>query len=337
LLSARGRPRGSLQFGLLAALLVSLFLSSTPAISEETPEEAPRDPRIALKGLLDALDRAMVDDWTSDVETDHFRVRTTDFDEKATRQLAETFEAAFYAIDRALKLPTGESDARIEAFFFAKPDRCVTFLGRARGGYFPPGAILLCQFSSSREDILETLTHEATHAYLDRFIVKPDVDFPVWLNEGFASYMGYSLIVRGELRPGVYYKTQRQKFAVGAMQVKPKAAIVGERLSRSSRKKRSLSLADLLAGTRQEFQGKGGTDYYDLAWAFVHYLRDGVPEGKKKFAQLIKRVAEGDDTDTAFQEVYGCMPLDMQEALVAYIRKRLADPPPPPDEVLGKD
>src|SRR5439155_19850625 len=72
----------------------------------------------------------------------------------------------------------------------------------AEGFYHSPGLLAAHLEMTSSEELLHLLLHEAVHAYLDRYIERPGVRLPLWLNEGLAEYFGNSDIKDGRIVPG---------------------------------------------------------------------------------------------------------------------------------------
>ena len=79
------------------------------------------------------------------------------------------------------------------------------------GFYDPAGLFAFHLEVASMESLLGIMMHEATHAYVDRYLVQPGSYLPRWLGEGFAEYVGNSEIRKGKLIPG---RTAKDKFVL---------------------------------------------------------------------------------------------------------------------------
>ena len=173
----------------------------------------------------------------------------------------------------------------------------------------------------SNEDLLSVMLHETTHAYLDRYIAKPGVYFPRWLNEGFAEYVGNSQIKKRELVPGRTRRTAIYNTPWGAVMAFSSAQFSLEELKRAIRQEKGLSLQRVLEATVTEFYGAARRMYYTTAWLLVHFLRHAQDGWAiEKFPNLVLYVAEGYPALDAFREVYG-EPTQFEESFRRYILK----------------
>ncbi|MHC4712369.1 MAG: hypothetical protein ACYTAN_03730 [Planctomycetota bacterium] len=128
--------------------------------------------------------------------------------------------------------------------------------------------------------------HELTHVF--NSFCAPDA--PVWLDEGMAQF--YSYFAAAE--KGNENMTDGVNFA----------AIAG--VDTALRLGTMLRLSDLLLLDDVAFYGDGRDLNFAAAWAFVHYLRRGVPDDADlMFSRFYGLLAEGSDSVEAFKAVYG--------------------------------
>ena len=146
--------------------------------------------------------------------------------------------------------------------------------------------------------------------------------------------MGFSLVLSGQIQPGVFYAQQRRDFLNTTLLRRSRAADAAKRLVRRIKRGPLISLEELLAADASLFFGSRRRDYYDLSWAFVHYLRHSVPDGQKRFSTLMASFARGSEAQEAFNEAYSLSPSSLERPLHNYIRNILAKPTHAPRHVL---
>ncbi|HEV8239996.1 MAG TPA: hypothetical protein VGS57_11560 [Thermoanaerobaculia bacterium] len=174
------------------------------------------------------------------------------------------------------------------------------------GFYSPVGLIAFHLEQESNDAVMNVLLHEATHAFMDRHVVRPGVALPRWLGEGFADYVGNSRIQNGRLQPG---KTLTRLFEMQSGGVFIVQTTAGGRLDEAKQALRygkGLGVRTMLEASPQIFYGEKSTLYYASAWLLVHYLRDGgAGWAQGRFPQLVLYLAEGYPQTAAFRSVYG--------------------------------
>ena len=135
-----------------------------------------------------------------------------------------------------------------------------------------------------------TLAHETTHAVVARLY--PGQRWPIWLNEGFAEYMGSASIA-----------ARKHQWTKGLQQELVKGTLSLEQLT---------SLKDYPAD-RQEV-----TRYYQSAEKLTRFLMNEFP--KERFPQFIDAVVGGTTFADAVLKVYGDQVKDYPAFLKRYER-----------------
>ena len=129
----------------------------------------------------------------------------------------------------------------------------------------------------------QTLAHETTHAVVARIYGRRR--WPVWLNEGFAEYMGAASVAARHWRSP---RSNQRKLAFADMTV-----------------------AELVATTRYPADLNAVASLYETSAKFVRYLYNKYPQ--ELFPKFVDRILEGRIAEMALREVYGDEFLDMAE------------------------
>ncbi len=133
------------------------------------------------------------------------------------------------------------------------------------------------------EEILETMTHEGLHQYIDYFVD----DCPIWFNEGYASYFEKSTADEPRFNP------ERHRTALGLLHMK--------QLPR---------LKELMLMSGQTFR-EGGALHYGSSWAAIFYL---VKTGQKPLLdRYFEELMLGKTQQQAFDAVFAKIDLDALE------------------------
>lgn len=274
-------------------------------------------PIAARRRLLEAEGHsalALLDAKKSEASTARFIVRTDAEEGRVATIIANNLEAIFNVLAAEL-LPGIELQAepyKVLVFVYRSRSQYEAFAstqpwGEGTAGYYSGvGLIALSLEQRTNDDVMSILLHEATHAFLDRYILRPGVAFPRWLGEGFAEYVGNSAIQKGRLKPG---KTFVHKYAFqgdGVLSFRTGAGYNLDEARTALRKGKGLGLSDLLEASPEIFYGERSKLYYASAWLMVHYLRDASPESAgTRFPQLLLYLAEGYPQLAAFRAIYG--------------------------------
>lgn len=250
----------------------------------------------------------------SEASTARFIVRTDADEPRVASVIANNLEAIFNVLAAEL-LPGVELQPepyKVLVFVYRSRSQYEVFAatqpwGEGSAGYYSGvGLIAFSLEQPTNDDVMSLMLHEATHAFLDRHILRPGVAFPRWLGEGFAEYVGNSAIQKGRLKPG---KTFVHKFAFqggGVASYRTEAGYNMDEARTALRKGKGLGLKELLEASPEIFYGERSKLYYASAWLLVHYLRDGSPDNATaRFPQLLLYLAEGYPQIAAFRAIYG--------------------------------
>lgn len=192
------------------------------------------------------------------------------------------------------------------------------------GVYLSTGLLAFHVEVASTDQLMSTMLHEASHAYVDRYLVRTDRPLPRWLGEGFANYLGNSEIKKGQLQLGA---TLKSKYVLspsyqGAFQLKTGSGWDVEAVKKSIRSGERLTLDQLFDADLALFSGERCWLYYPTAWSFVHFLRHGAPEWvEREFPMFMLYVAEGYPAPEALEAVYGRSRAELETAFLEYVRK----------------
>jgi hypothetical protein len=176
----------------------------------------------------------------------------------------------------------------------------------SNGFYSPAGLIAFHLEQPSSEALMSVLLHEATHAFLDRHIVRPGVALPRWLDEGFADYVANSRIKDGRLLPGKTLKRAFEMHMGGVFSMQTAAGGRLDEAKRALREGKGLGVRAMLESSPEIFYGQRAGLFYASSWLLVHYLRDGDASwAEQRFPRLLLYLAEGYPQAAAFRTVYG--------------------------------
>lgn len=189
------------------------------------------------------------------------------------------------------------------------------------GFYSPAGLIALHLEQPSNDALLSVLLHEATHAFLDRHVVRRGVALPRWFGEGFAEYVGNSAIQKGRLVPGRTLRGKYEMTMAGVAKVRTTGALRLDEAKSALRRGRGLGVRELLSADPEIFYGERRSLYYASGWLLVHFLRDGS-EGwaNERFPRALLYLAEGHPQDVVIDELYGTSAA-LDEAFRDYVKR----------------
>ncbi len=276
---------------------------------------------IALR-FLDAKRR-------EDFSTPRFAVHCDADDRKVAATVGNNLEAIFSVLAQELLAGISLQPELYKVQVFVYRDRASYFqllnempiYEFSAGFYSPAGLIAFHLEQPTNEFLLNLLLHEATHAFLDRHVVRHGVALPRWIGEGFADYVGNSRIDKeGRLQPG---KTLSRQFEFHGGMVFAVQTVAGARLDeakRALRQGKGLGVRAMLEASPDIFYGEKASLYYASSWLLVHYLRDGAPGwAQERFPQLLLYLAEGYPQTAALRTVYG-PPESADEAFRKYVK-----------------
>lgn len=254
----------------------------------------------------------------------------TDAPEKQVAQVvAQNLEATFGVLHELLEpwVAPQPEPYRIVVFVFHSRAQFDRLKGNIRGiewssGFYNPlGLIAFNMEMPSSAALMSTMLHEATHAYIDRYVSRPGVVLPRWLNEGLADYIGSSTIKKKQLIPGKTRRSAIIQSPWGAMMGQSRSQLGVDEVKRAIKGKQPLSLAQIISADRQTFYGEERDLYYSMSWLLVHFLRHGEEDwAEQRFPKLMLYVAEGYPPLDALSQVYGD-PGRLEERFFRYVLK----------------
>src|SRR5690606_3626511 len=153
------------------------------------------------------------------VETPRFVVHSDGDSRQTTEAVANNLEATYATLANELLagIDFQTAASKVQVVVYREQAAYQRLLGAlpqfefSAGYYSPAGLIAFHLELANREHAMSLMLHEATHAFLDRHVVRRGVALPRWLGEGFPEYIANSSIRKGKLEPG---RTLRQKLSV---------------------------------------------------------------------------------------------------------------------------
>jgi hypothetical protein len=266
---------------------------------------------------------------TRQVSTGRFLVWTDAEREKTAGVVANNLEAIHAVLAASLlgDVEHQEGGSQIQVFVYesrAAFERMASEMGlfRHAGALYSPAGLIALHLEWPVSDWITTaLLHEATHAFMDRHVVRPGVLLPAWMAEGFAEYVSNSEVKKGKLVPGKTLRAGYQLFGEHVHLVKTTAGDRLDEAKRAIRKGEGIAVIELLDTRREIFYGDDVGLYYASAWLFVHFLRHGEEEwAEARFPDFLLYVAEGFPAAEAFESVYGMGLDEAEEAFRSYVR-----------------
>jgi len=234
--------------------------------------------------------------------------------EEVGQVVAGNLEATFFVLNEILKskIDPQPEPYKIIAFMYASVDSFNGLKNDVRahewsaGFYNPAGLLAFHMNMPSNESLLGTMLHEATHAFIDRYVSRPGVVFPRWLGEGFAEYIGNSSIRKKQLIPGKTRRVQLYRSPWAIEMGRSQILFTIQEVRAAMRKGEALTLREIVEADRERFYGERRRMFYAMSWLLVHFLRHGE-EGwaDDEFPSLVLYVAEGYPAVDAFTEIYG--------------------------------
>lgn len=265
--------------------------------------------------------------------TERFVFVTDAANAEAARGIASGLEAAYATTYDVLakELPSQPARGKVHAYLFASRQAYHQLSGESSedawtaGFYSPVGLIAFHAEAGTADDLLSVLIHETVHALMDRHIIRPGVQLPTWLSEGFAEYMANSDIKKGKLIPGGHRKRwSRPRISVwGGFVRAARGSFVSARdVKRAINEGKALTVEEIFDARRMEFYGDKRDLFYPQSWMLVHFLRHGEPEwAAKQFPEFMLYVCEGYDPREAFIKVYGAPPGSFEAAYRQYVKR----------------
>jgi TonB family protein len=274
------------------------------------------------------LKRFLDPEHTRRAESRRFVVLTDAPDPAVAETLASNLEATFGALHGALGLTEQPEEYKLVAVVywrkapFDQVKHEIEAIEWAAGLYSPTGLLLFHMEMRTGGDLLGIMLHEATHAYVDRYLARPGVVAPRWLDEGFAEYIGNSAIKRGRIVPGKVRHMEIVRSRLGVSRQRTGASVDVATIKRLYRKDEGPPLVELLRTDADTFYSDERREvFYAASWMLVHFLRHGE-EGwaEEQFPALLTYIGEGYPGEEAFRAVYG-EPAAFEERFCDYVRR----------------
>lgn len=284
-----------------------------------------------LRGYVEVAERFLDADRRRRFESPRFVVVTDAESPEAAEAVANTLEAALSAVE-AVRRPRIEPyphALKTVVYLYRSADafeamrQALLPLTHDKWTYYPPGLITYHLELPSAEVLQSFLIHESSHAYSDHHLVRPGQAMPLWFEEGFAEYLGNSVVKRGRLIPGKVVRGGyfRNHFADRVRVGFSQAGFDLGLLKGAIRRGEGLTLSHLLEADRVDFYGQNYPTYYGTSWLFVHFLRHGNPErGENSFSDLSLYIAEGTPGQEAIEAVYGVSVAELEEPFRKYVK-----------------
>ncbi len=295
-----------------------------------------------LEGMAAIADRALAEGRRAVHSTPRFLVVTDAEQEGVAEILANNFEASFGVLDGLFGrgLPLLPPSQKVLVYLYSSQSAFASAAAgfgmpsHHSGVYIAPGLVLLKQTMASDEALLQTLLHEATHAYMSRHLARPGIRLGTWFVEGLAEYIGNSTITgKGELVVGKTIKRRYMMDPHGLVALRTTASgWTLENTKEAIRKGEATSIAGLLPIPPELFTGRQGPLNYGTSWLLIHFLRHGDVDrrgakgsegewAEKQFPTLLLYLLEGYPAEDALEQVYGMTLSDLQEQFVEYVRR----------------
>ena len=316
--------------------------SSWKFASESGFESARYDVRARILEMDTAARRKVADEFAAKAEallkkdqrvaaSDEWFEVVTDFGgQKQADALLNNVGATYAALykllgERIPPIPRGE---RIRVYvletnaqYQALVAKTAPFEGSA-GVYDPAGVLAFHTQYPTMGFFVAAMLHETTHAFVDRHLARRGVQLPRWLDEGLAEYVGMSDIKDRKIVPGGHGK-RLQLGAVHGVTVfwQTPSQVRAEDAKRAQRKKRALTLDEIVSAGPETFYGKDVDLYYAQGWLAVHFLRHGRPEWTEgAFPKFLLYAAEGYPADQALRAAYGVDARALESAYQSYVK-----------------
>lgn len=172
--------------------------------------------------------------------------------------------------------------------------------------------------------IASTMIHEAVHSFFDHFVVPHGTRLPLWIEEGFASYIAAGEIRNGSLEVGSHERFLATHDASWDSKMENPAKSAARRVKSAFKTGTAVVTRDLLALDAKGFYDGDVILHYDEALLLVHMLSDdGDGEkgsGVTRFSELLSRVAEGEPSAQAIKVIYGLESDELEKWFRSYVK-----------------
>jgi len=190
------------------------------------------------------------------------------------------------------------------------------------GMYSSLGVLLFHLELPSSETVRHVQLHETTHAFAHRHLVRRGVQWPTWLAEGLAEYVGNSDVEEGRLKPGSHKPYVVYHSGESAWRGRSSTSVDAATVKAAIKNGTSVPIAKLLVTNGSQFYGTSWQLYYTESWLFVHFLRHGQPGwSEAQFPAFLLYASEGFPVDDAVRQVYGMDGEALETAFRTYVAK----------------
>ncbi|MBL8842270.1 MAG: DUF1570 domain-containing protein [Planctomycetes bacterium] len=259
---------------------------------------------LQLAMILARLERGPVFAKSYVHDSNHFHV-VSDIDKTSSEVMARVLEESFQVYTQFLgKADLGER--RFPAYLFSGATGYHVFadeIGSAAphstaGIYNRMLKQLLVWNLLDREEVWETVRHEACHQFLDLLGYQP----PRWFDEGMAEYA--SLSVRH-----------------GSAGIVEGAVVAGHVRRVLATQEKAPPLAEFVRQTPSEFYSEGVTNYA-RAWSLIHFLRHGGKPAEAIYERLVAAMRDGADERAVVARAFADVDMAaLDQQFRAYVEK----------------
>ena len=265
-------------------------------------------------------------------ETQRFIVVSDAEEESTVDTLAGNMEAAFQIFHGIFDphIEPMPDNSKIVVYLYRSQDNLKLLQeemgGRLPGGgfYRSPGFLAFHQEIRFFDQLLNTMLHEAFHAYSDSHLTAPGRYLPRWAEEGLAEYFGNSEIDNGRLVPG---PASRGMYAIAHGRSGPRRLTSVSKWDLAQARSALLTreaptISDLLETTADTFYGERYRLYYGFSWLLTHFLQHGREawNTRQPFGELLLYLAEGYSGRDALAAAYETTPEGLQAEFERYVR-----------------
>lgn len=295
--------------------------------------ELPEQRRIKL---LDDLARRAIgwldEETTQRAATPHFIVYADGRSKGVAEAIAGNLEAVLHTLNTLFgtDVPLYPEKYKLVAVVyehesqFARLRSSVFNYDWAAGYYHPAGLISFHREVHTPGRLLSLLIHEATHAFLDRHVVRQGTRIPAWLNEGFADYIGNSRVRKGSLQLGTIASRELFLTMYGLVKAQTGETVDLKFLKRALRRGEAPSVERILNAESTGFYGGSEEEvrmHYAFAWLLVHYLRHGDSAwGEGPFTDLLLYASEGYPVTPLLRQRFDLDGDELEKGFREYVR-----------------
>jgi TonB family protein len=265
-----------------------------------------------------------------EARSSNFVVVTDHPSESAAQTVLQNLEAASWHVYEMLKgkIEPQAVQGPVRAYFFSSRPQYQALVDKVKGlpesagFYAPPGLIAFHGEMPSNDDLIDVMIHEASHAFVDRHVIRPGVVPPRWLSEGLAEYYGSSRVKKGKLVLGTYRRSSIYRVPWDVFLGRSWTQMNITEVKRRIRRGEALQLEELLGADRATFYSEKIHLFYTQSWMLVHFLIHGE-EGwaEEEFPRFLLYVAEGFRPDLALRQTYGVGPEELEARYRRYCEK----------------